>query len=250
MVNFYHEVYFWTEVMENHAEFILGALPAREAEIIAKAQYFRDTYGTVHSESRKYMQEACEIPAGYQDYLLKLLYDFINFKHTILKKQLTCCIEFNLPPSFTNHMINEAMEFVSVLSSANAWMQPVQKLMHQHIVWLTDAAGHAATIMADLDPTEATHIREANTYMTSFTQLRDKALELSTMLERTALSDGAVEELNTEVKNVMGGFICFLEKMKMLREACKVLGIFTPLVPDHMIREEVHYLAKVRDYQE
>jgi hypothetical protein len=54
--------------------------------------------------------------------------------------------------------------------------------------------------------------------------------------------------LNEEVRKKMEEFICYLSKIRELRAMCKVLGVLKPLIPDHMIREEQHYLLKIAKF--
>lgn len=66
------------------------------------------------------------------------------------------------------------------------------------------------------------------------------------MLERACLCDGALSNLNEEVRKKMYEFICYLSKIEKLRKACKAMGNINPLLPDHMIREEKYYLASIQ----
>jgi hypothetical protein len=251
MLRFCAEIHFWSEIMENHAEFMLGALSSREAEVISRAQYFKNAWAGVHREISQVLPPGpCSVPPVYVDYLLKILHDFIDLKRIILKQLLACSIEISLPPSFLGHMMNEAHEFERILSPSETCREnPAHAIMHLHEVWLTDASGHAATIAGDLDPSEALYVHQAVAFQNTFMELRDKALELAAALERTCLYDGAVQELTAQVEGVMNDFMCFLEKMRLLRQECKVLGTFKPLIPDHMLREETYYLNKVRGVQ-
>ena len=67
----------------------------------------------------------------------------------------------SLPPTFYNHMINEAMFFYKTLKSlqTNAMLNPLLENINLHIIWLPDASGHAATIACDLDPTNKSYKR-------------------------------------------------------------------------------------------
>jgi hypothetical protein len=48
-----------------------------------------------------------------------------------------------------------------------------------------------------------------------------------------------------EVAIKMNEFICYLDKVRELRQKCQLLGDLNPLVPDHMMREEKYYLTHV-----
>ena len=69
------------------------------------------------------------------------------------------------------------------------------------------------------------------------------------MLIRTNLNDGALKFLNQEVITSLNEFIVFLNKIRVLRLECKVLGALKPLIPDHMIREENYFIQKLNSYE-
>lgn len=249
MLSLCAEIHFWSGIMENHAEFLLCALSSRESELISRAQYFQNAWLGVHHEIAQVLPPGpCSVPPVYVDYLLKILHDFVELKRMILKRLLTCSIEISLPPSFLGHMINEAQEFERVLSPVESCEgNSALEVMHLHGVWLTDASGHAAAIACGLDPSETLYVHQAQAFQNAFIGLRDKSLALAAALQRTCLHDGPVHQLTAEVESVMNDFMCFLEKMRLLRQECKVLGTFKPLVPDHMLREETYYLNKVKE---
>ena len=143
-------------------------------------------------------------------------------------------------------MINEAMEFYKTIIriQSNNQVNPFLENLNLHKIWLPDAAGHAATIACGLDPTEKLLIKEAQAFEKHFNDLTLKAEELSKMLIRTGLNDGALKFLNEEVREKIELFIGYLDMIRNLKIECKVLGTLKPLIPDHMIREEKHYLQK------
>lgn len=242
------EVYFWSGILRDHAEFMLTALSVREQSFIRTAQYFKDTFIVFGNEAKKLMEKKEQMEAmGLVCRIEPVLLSFINFKRLILRKLLECCIEINLPPTFINHMINEAMEFERNLCMLKSGIQanPAAENIHLHEIWLPDAAGHAATIAADLDPVETELIKEADTFKKAFDNLSMKARELGLMLERACLADGSLQRLNEEAAAKMKEFMCFLEKIYILRKQCKALGIIKPLMADHMMREEKYYMANL-----
>lgn len=243
------EILFWSGIMKNHAEFQLTALSSKEQEAIRIAQYFKNAFTDI--ENRVKSLAKSDNPAETAELIVittNLLINFINIKRVLVRRLLQCNIELNMTPTFINHMINEAMEFrrVLLLIQTKLPIDKVKENTHLYILWLPDAAGHAASIAADLDPTEAQFIKEAREFEKIFNNLYLKGKELGQMLERTGLTDGSLEELNCEIEKKMDMFICFLEKLEKLREQCRVLGIFKPLVPNHMIREEKYFLSRLK----
>jgi hypothetical protein len=245
-----HELHFWTGVMRDHAEFFLVALSSREQEFVRSAQNFRDTFTAFNNEARRLQSDPRAVSALALR-VLPVLLSFISFKRLVLAKLLTCSIELNFPPTFVNHMINEAMDFYSTLCRlmSNTVLSPVSENILLHKIWLPDAAGHAASIASDLDPTETMLIKEAEEFKNSFNHLFIKATELGLMLERTCLENGALKWLNEEAERKITEFICYLDSIMKLRLCCKAMGVIKPLLPDHMIREERYYLSNLAKFK-
>jgi len=243
------EIYFWLGIMRDHAEFILTSLSPRETQLIIMAQNYKNNFTALRSQA-KGLTETKDINALMQfvNNIIAVLTSFISFKRLILRKLLECKIEINLPPTFINHMINEALDFYRTLCMIQSCipLNTVQEDIRLHKIWLPDASGHAAFIACSLDPTEEMLIKEAEGYKKTFNQLFIKTTELGLMLERACLEDGALENLNEEAMREISSFICFLDKILKLRSECKALGFASPLVPDHMIREERYYLSKLQ----
>jgi hypothetical protein len=235
------EIQFWTGIMRDHGEFILNSLSYNEQDAMYYANYYMESFQQLNKQAEKKHGE------DYINTIMELLTNFIDFKKLLLGKLLQCSLNTSLPPTFYNHMINEAMEFYETLVNIQEKESenPTMRNIELHNIWLPDAAGHAATIASDLDPTEKLLIKEALEFEKLFNHLAIKARELGIMLERTCLTDGALQFLNEEVKEAIDAFIIYLEKIRRLRIECKALGVILPLVPDHMRREEIHYLREI-----
>lgn len=248
MLSFPQRIYFWSGIMRDHCEFFLISLSHRETEFINTAQFYKNSFVNIRNNSKTLIETYSPIETtDLINKVIQLLLNFINFKRLAIRKLLQCNIELNLTPTFINHMINEAMEFYRDLCTINTIIpanRTIQNIM-LHKIWLPDASGHAASISAQLDPTEAPLIKEADDFKKTFDNLYIKAVELGQMLERTCLDNASLEWLNKEVEMRLHEFICFLDKVLKLRAYCKALGSLKPLIPDHMIREEKYYLANI-----
>jgi hypothetical protein len=74
-----------------------------------------------------------------------------------------------------------------------------------------------------------------------------KAIELAGYL-RTNLSDfPALRRFNHDVELELAIFKSFLRELEELAIRRELLGIFTPLMADHMAREECYYLHKLAE---
>ena len=244
------EMRFWTAIMRDHGEFILTSLAYNEPEAINQAMYYRDSFARLHEYSK--------VIAGVSknhDSLSTLLREstallaaFVNFKKVLLQRLLGCQLNTSLPPTFYNHMINEAIEFCKAMFiiQNNAAENPVCKNIDLHRKWLPDTAGHAATIACGLDPAEKLLKKQAMDFEEVFNKLGKKADELGIMLMRTCLSNGVLAELNKEVKMHLEDFLCYLDKIRILTAECKVLSVIKPLMPFHMMREGIYYLDNIK----
>lgn len=249
MLNPAEELSFWLGIMRDHAEFFLLTLSFREDELIKKAAHYKEQFTQYEIQSKDMSIEANNsFSPNFVTNIMATLLNFISFKRQLLRKLLKCQIEINLPPTFVNHQINEAMEFYRSLCMimSNEKVNPVSENILLHKIWLPDAAGHAASISGGLDPTEYLLKKDADEFKNTFEHLSIKATELGIALDRAELSDGALKYLNEEVEKKITEFICYLEKIEDLRSECKALSFLNPLFPNHMIREEIYYLSNMK----
>lgn len=245
------EIEFWTGIMRDHAEFQFTSLAPTENEAIQRTVFFMDLFERLNLEAAANREKgsAKEIIADSK----RAVKQFIEFKKHLLKGLMTCNIELRMAPSFLNHMINEALEFKRVLDISDGTIphNRVLENIRLHKVWLPDASGHANNISSELDAIESELKKEAQKYAKKFDCLFKKAFEMYTMYERTGLENGALYRFNDDVIKTLTDFIYFLEKVEDLRDECKAFGTgtFSPLVPNHMMREESYYIYKVKQLQ-
>lgn len=251
MLNIKEEILFWTEIMRDHSEFQFTNLSPKEVEYIAQTQYYMQLFESLHHEVKGMDSNSAPMDeANLIQRNMTALLNFIQFKRILVYRLMTCEIELGMPPSFLNHMINEAMEYYRVLCMVQSTI-PINGALENirlHNVWLPDASGHASTVSAELDPTEEKMIKRADYFVKRFDSLFKKAVEMYQIFERTGLQDGSLTYFNEEVRKEIEDFIFFLEEIKIGRERCflQATGVFGPLMPDHMIREEKYYLYRIK----
>ena len=195
------EIKFWTGIMRDHGEFIVTSLSYNENNAIYYANYYKEAFFILHEQAKK-LSEVNDMDLSFiLNQSMNLLLSFINFKKSLLRRSLQCQLNSSLPPTFFNHMINEAMQFYKAIISiqSNILVNSFEENLSLHRIWLPDAAGHAATIASELDPIEKSLITVAKEFEKGFNNLFLKAEELSKMLVRTCLTNGALKQLNEEV---------------------------------------------------
>lgn len=249
MPNIASEINFWSDIMEDHAEFILMSLSSKETQFTAVAQKFKDVFNKIKSESKLLIEK----PNTEEETKLKLkvmpiIVDFVNYKKILLKKLLENDIELHLSLTTVNDMISEATEFYRILNKPRLDDLPYSKITENiilHYLWIPDAAGHAGSIVSNLDPIESTLIKEAEEFKRLFNCLFIKLVGLEKMLNRTKSDDGYLKYFNKEAIDTMRDFVSYLEKIKDLRQNKMILGILNPIMADHMIKEENYYLMNL-----
>lgn len=234
---------FWLQILRDHAEFIHDTLAPEETEEIAEARSFISTFDTLFKHAK---QSGDLIALSKQ--AKKSAQKLRHFKLHLIKRHLTGKIKIGLSPTFINHMVNELEEYLRILAKlTKGKMPPIQHPIHHHLLWLSDAAGHAGSIHDELDLSEKRLKRKSASFTHHFEDFYLKAVEMAGYL-RTSLPDfPALQRFNHETKLEMALFRSFLQELEEWRLDNQVLGVLSPLMADHMAREECYYLVKLAE---
>lgn len=239
-----YEHRFWLQILGDHARFIFTTLAPTEAKDIQTAGSFIQAFDKLLEQARRAMSEADLGSLNKQAY--ELTEKFRTFKLALLRRAILGKIQIGLTPTFINHMVNELEEYLRILTELVAGKPvPVFDALHHDFLWLPDAAGHAAAIASDLDPVEKPLIRKSEQFEGQFQQLYMKSIEMAGYM-RTALKDfPAFRRLHKEIDLEMKLFTAFLRELEEMEITAEVLDRISPLMPDHMLREECYYLTKL-----
>ncbi|WP_223067772.1 DUF2935 domain-containing protein [Paenibacillus caui] len=235
---------FWMQVLGDHARFIFGALASNEIEEIRQAERFIHIFDRLLETARN------ELSAPYIVNLNSAAYqrtqEFRSFNLHLLKRRISEKIDINMPPTFLNHMVNEAEEALSVMKFLQAGqIPPLADALHHHLVWLQDAYGHAAGINGGLDWLEKRTKETTESFEKHFEEFYLKAVELAGFTRTGLRHFPGLDRFNREVELEMLLFEEFLNELKELRITQEILGTLMPLLADHMAREECYYLTKL-----
>ncbi|WP_096439385.1 DUF2935 domain-containing protein [Alteribacter populi] len=232
---------FWLQVMGDHARFIIDSLPISEENDIGIAKEFKERYDD--------LLERLETTTDYRAFTKqaeRLTDQFREYKLSIIRRHLEGEIRINLPPTFINHMVNELEEYQLVMTYlAKGETPPIFHELHHHLVWLLDAAGHASAITGSLDMTEKQMQEKGDKFVGKFEDFYIKAVEMEGFLRANIDSFPALKKMNKDVRLEIELFKGFLHEIEELELNDELLSTFSPLMADHMAREECYYLMKV-----
>lgn len=233
---------FWLQILGDHSRFILDALAPVEKEEIDKAASFIQIFDTLLGQVKTV--EILQITVKAEAEALKLR----EFKLSLIKRHLVGKIKIHLSPTFLNHMINELEEYLRILEYLKTGnMPPIYHELHHHLVWLLDAAGHAGAISSNLDGVEKRLKEKSDLYTKHFEDFYLKAVELAGYLRTNVTAFPALDKMNADAILEIKLFQNFLHDIEELELSAQALGTFSPLMADHMTREECYYLMKIAE---
>lgn len=239
-----YEHSFWLHILRDHSQFLLEALPEKEQEEINIAKSFKAKFEELlnrlkNGENLTVITSEAEVNAN----------GLREFKLTLLKNLLTRSdFSIHFTPTFINHMVNELEEYLLVLSYLKQnQVPPIFHELHHHLLWLLDASGHAESIWSGLDSTEKELKKQSGRFAIHFEQFYLKAVELTGYLRTNLNTFPALKRMTDDVGVEMQLFKTFLNEIKEMELTNQMLSMLSPLMADHMYREEVYYLQKLAE---
>lgn len=240
------ELHFWLQILGDHGRFLHDSMAPGQTEFIEQANRFIQQFDTLLAESKRKLtnQELLSLLQKARSASERIR----TYKLTIIQEQLVGKIKISLPPSFINHMVNEVEEAIRLFSylEKEQMLPPVHPL-HHDLLWLLDAAGHAGAIDDNLDRVEKQLKQKGNKFRQDWEDFYLKAIELTGFLRTNITQFPALEKFHNDVYLEMTIFMAFLRELEELGLSKKVLGVLTPLMADHMAREECYYLMKLAE---
>lgn len=235
---------FWLQVLGDHARFIHGALAPEEQEEIRRADMFIRAFDRLLESARTGPQG--QNLQNLNAAAFQTAQELRSFKLHLLRRQLSGKIKIDMTATFLSHMVNEAEEGLSVMQFLQAGqIPPLQDALHQHLVWLQDAYGHAAGISSALDWMEKREKEISDGFEKHFEQFYLKAVELAGYTRTGLQHFPALDRFNRQAELEMLLFSEFLKELMELGLTRELLGMVMPLLADHMLREECYYLTKL-----
>jgi hypothetical protein len=234
---------FWLQIMGDHSRFIFYSLAPTESEYILTAQEFIILFDQLLEQSLKDLTITELEELNRKAY--EATYRLREFKIELLSMSLTSDLKSHLPPSFFNGMLNELEEYLFILNSLMNKQVPLKHPLHYHMLWLSDAVNHAASVIAETDFIEKDLTNLANQFEKQFQDLDTKSIIMNGFLRTGLDSFPSLDRFNEQTGSIMNEFMDFLGMIRDQRMDGKVLGTIMPLMADHMYREECYYLLKL-----
>jgi hypothetical protein len=238
---------FWLQILGDHARFIYMSLVVDERQEVETAAAFIKRFDALLEVGRRDHLSETELTV-----LNRQAYDWTcclrEYKLHLLRRHLEGKIHIHLPPTFLNHMVNELDEYARILLFLMQGQNPPAcHPVYHHLLWLQDAVGHAATITCEVDEVERDIKKRSHTFTKQFKDLYMKAVEFAGYLRTYVQEFPALDRFNKQVELEMFVFLQFLKEIEELDMDDRLLGTLSPLMPDHMAREECYYLTKLAE---
>ncbi|MBU9719954.1 DUF2935 domain-containing protein [Bacillus alkalicola] len=243
------EMRFWMQVLGDHGRFIHDSLSPSEKVYVERAQSFINKFDKLldnvrHPLTNVQLSSVLNESLNYSKEIRSLKLD-------IIKDHLVGDVKIQLPPSFLNHMVNEVDEAIRVLTSlVNGELPPKVHPLHHDLIWLLDAAGHAGAITDNLDHVEYDLRYKSEQFKKDWEDFYFKAVELTGYLRANVKHFPALEKFHKDIELEMVVFKTFLNELEEMRLNKESLGVLSPLMADHMAREECYYLMKLAETTE
>lgn len=234
---------FWLQIMGDHSRFIFFSLVPTESEFLITSQEFVIKFDQLLELSHNQLTPTELTDLHRQAY--DLTYRLREFKLQLLAMTLNSELKAHISSSFFNDMVNELDEYLYIINMMMKENIPVFHPIHYHLLWLTNAVGHAAMISSELDFIERDMIDKSYQFETLFNDLNMKAIRMNGYLRTQLNSFPSLKRLNEQAGLAVSNFREFLETIRDQRMDGRILGTLFPLMADHMAREECYYLWKL-----
>ncbi|CAM4392058.1 DUF2935 domain-containing protein [Paenibacillus alkaliterrae] len=235
---------FWLQILGDHSRFIYNTLSPKETQDTEAASQFISHFDHLLNMSR--MHDASVRLSELNKLAFEATEKLRTFKLNLLDRLLLGKVTIGLTPTFINHMVNELEEYLKILHALlDGKPVPQFPSLHHDLLWLPDAAGHAASIAMDLDAVEQRMIKKSEKFEKHFNAFYLKAIELTGYFRTMREHYPALARFHTDVNVEMAVFMAFLKELEELDLSAELLSRLNPLVPDHMYREECYYLLKL-----
>ena len=240
---------FWLQILGDHSRFILQSLAPKEQQEIQRATIFMQLFDNTLEQAREGLLD--EEILRLTQWVCRPVSEFREFKLHLIRRHLQGKISISLPPTFINHMVNELEEYWRILQYVlSQGGVPTDHPVHHHLLWLSDAIGHAGSLSAELDLAERRLKEKSDTFTKHFQDFYLKAVEMAGYLRTNLDQFPALTRFNGQAELEMHLFQGFLRELEEYKLNDEVLGTFSPLMADHMFREECYYLTKLSQVSE
>ncbi len=240
---------FWLRIFMDHSAFLYDTLSPSETGLSERALQFKSNFESLHKRAVE-MSMSDENASSWVNLAREAEREtcFLrNIKLHIIRLLLAGNIKIGFTPSFINHMVNEANEFLKLLSYLTQGKSPpIFHPIHHHLLWLKDAEGHARTIKCNLDPTQIDYIKQFERYMKLLLKRYSGAVEMAWFSRSTGRGVfPSLGRFDSDTSKEIFDFERLLREVENGLRDKRIIGSLDPEIPNHMAREECYYLFKL-----
>jgi hypothetical protein len=237
------ELFFWSQIMREHTCFIKDSLQPdnpNQLLIIVNMNNIWEKLGHKLKSTREVGPELVEE-------MLSVALSFRELQRELLGAVLRHLPVTVLPPTYYNHLLNELEELLIVLSEIRSKDSTVKhNVLRDHLVWVSDSAGHAAFIASKLDQVETMYREEAKAFENTFDKMYLKTVELAGYYRSDAAAVAPLlSRFNRQITELLREFIHYLVELQEGVDQLQILGTLNSMLIDHMAREGNYYLQKI-----
>ena len=175
---------------------------------------------------------------------LELIAGLAKFKTMLLSKVMSCSIFINNYPLLIDHILREAKFYFQLLQRLQnrEEIDLEKEAYEQETFWNRIMAEHSKFIRGLLDPTEDELINTANNFGNEFDKLTSEAKNaMDNSMSIKSVTDDSLKA-TMEISN-------FKAQGTQGLVECKIRSIIIPLLGDHTLREENHYLRLLKIFK-
>jgi hypothetical protein len=234
---------FWLRIMQDHLYIFLNALNFNETEERSRAQTLIKSYNNLlariwdtltEEQLKKINEEAYKATEETRKYQLHLLY-----------RQLMGNIGIAISSNLTSRLTSEAECYLDILFLFLQDKKYVIQPIALHQLWLFDAAGHAEDIANGLNFSDADLKSRTFLYQKEFITLYIRAHDMKGFFRIGVNDFPAFDQFNEDVNSQLTDFTEFFVELNFKIIKGKVPTTVTPIMLDHMYREECYYLTQL-----
>lgn len=234
---------FWLRIMIEHLFIIMGALSYREKDEFAEAESILGTYNDLMV--RIWEPQTDDQIQKLHEEAYKATERLRKFKLHLLSRQLTGSLAMNITSGLTSRLINEAEWYMDILATYLQKKKFIFNPVNLHILWLIDAAGHAEIIANGLNYSDTELVHKTLSYQKEFKDLYVRAYELKGFQRIGSDQFQSFDQFNEDVNQRLTAFTEFFVELNAKIIVDKIPNTVSPMMLDHMYREECYYLTEL-----
>lgn len=235
------EFKFWLRIMEEHALFIKAGLPCDNMSLLSETDTFAQELAALRARAENVQspKRFAELVADAQT----VVGDFYRFKRQLLHLVLTCQLAGCNFALFLDHVSREAEYFLQLLGTL-AGGQPLYQVTGAREVafWVRLMSDHSEFICHRLDPSERTLTETAGNFGAEFDELFLQGRDFVSMLRGETAEVPSFRRFLQDVRVSTMRLRDFKRAAEALAAECKLVGLISPLLVDHVRREADHFL--------